>query len=320
MSYFFLIAGFILLVKSADILTNGASAIAKKFNISDVVIGLTVVAFGSSLPELFVNVVASTEGNSGVATGNILGSNIANILLIIGTCGVIRPLKIPRGTVKADIPMGLLAIIVLAASINDRFLDHYNYNLLTRSDGLVFLGFFLIFFYYSFSLSKRDPLEEIPENLKELHWSISALLIILGIIGLAGGAELIVRGASDIAKSFGVSDEVIGLTIVAIGTSLPELAASVVAAFKGKSEMAIGNVAGSNIFNIFFVLGISASIKPLPFSMNNNVDILMVIFANLLLLFFMATGRKRFVDRWEGGVMLFLYFFYLGFRSFVKIF
>ncbi|MGE4518718.1 MAG: calcium/sodium antiporter [Desulfobacteraceae bacterium] len=319
MSYLFLVAGFILLVKSADYLVNGASAIAKKFRISDMVIGLTVVAFGSSLPELFVNVVASTEGSTGVATGNILGSNIANILLIIGTCGLIKPLKVPRGTVKADIPMGLLAVIVLAASVNDQFLDHYNYSLLSRSDGLVFLGFFLIFFHYSFSLSKRDPLEEIPENLKEMHWALSAGLILIGIIGLAGGAELIVRGAVDIAQSFGVSDEIIGLTIVAIGTSLPELAASVVAAYKGQSEMAVGNVAGSNIFNIFFVLGISATIKPLPFSQNNNLDILMVIFANILLLLFMTTGRKRFVDRWEGALMLFIYFAYLVFRTLIKI-
>jgi cation:H+ antiporter len=319
LSYLFLVAGFILLVKSADYLVNGASAIAKKFNISDMVIGLTVVAFGSSLPELFVNVVASTEGSTGVATGNILGSNIANILLIIGTCGLLKTLKVPRGTVKADIPMGLLAVIVLAASVNDQFLDHYNYSLLSRSDGLVFLGFFLIFFHYSFSLSKRDPLEEVPENLKEMHWALSAGLIFIGIIGLAGGAELIVRGAVDIAQSFGVSDEIIGLTIVAIGTSLPELAASVVAAYKGQSEMAVGNVAGSNIFNIFFVLGISATIKPLPFSQSNNLDILMVIFANILLLLFMTTGRKRFVDRWEGGLMLFIYFGYLAFRTLIKI-
>jgi cation:H+ antiporter len=318
-SYLFLVAGFILLVKSADFLVNGASAIAKKFNISDMVIGLTVVAFGSSLPELFVNVVASTEGSTGVATGNILGSNIANILLILGVCGVIKPLKVPKGTVKADIPMGLLAVIVLAASVNDQFLDHYTYSLLSRSDGLVFLGFFLIFFHYSFSLSKRDPLEKAPENLQEMHWAISTGLILIGIIGLAGGAELIVRGAVDIAKSFGVSDEIIGLTIIAIGTSLPELAASVVAAYKGQSEMAVGNVAGSNIFNIFFVLGISATIKPLPFSSNNNLDILMVIFANVLLLIFMTTGRKRFVDRWEGGFMLFAYFAYLIFRTLIKI-
>ncbi|MDY0361113.1 MAG: calcium/sodium antiporter [Desulforegulaceae bacterium] len=319
MSYLFLVAGFILLVKSADFLVNGASAIAKKFNISDMVIGLTVVAFGSSLPELFVNVVASTEGNTGVATGNILGSNIANILMIIGICGVIKPLKVPKGTVKADIPMGLLAVIVLAASVNDQLLDHYNYSLLSRSDGLVFLGFFLIFFHYSFSLSKRDTLEDIPENLKEMHWALSAGLIIIGIIGLAGGAELIVRGAVDIAQSFGVSDEIIGLTIIAIGTSLPELAASVVAAYKGQSEMAVGNVAGSNIFNIFFVLGISATIKPLPFSSSNNLDILMVVLANILLLLFMATGRKRFVDRWEGGLMLVIYFGYLAFRVLIKI-
>lgn len=319
MPYLFLIAGFVILVKSADYLVEGASAIAKKFNISDIVIGLTVVAFGSSLPELFVNVVASTQGNSGVATGNILGSNIANLLLILGTCGVIKPLRIPSGTVKADIPMGLLAVIVLAASINDQLLDHYQYSLLSRSDGLVFLGFFLIFFYYSFSLSKRDPMEEAPEQSKERSFLVSSLIIILGIIGLAGGAELIVRGAVHIAQSFGVSDEVIGLTIVAIGTSLPELAASVVAAFKGQPEMAVGNVAGSNIFNIFFVLGISATIKPLHFSASNNIDIGMVIFANLLLLLFMAIGRKKFIDRWEGALMLIIYSGYLTFRTLIKL-
>lgn len=318
MPYIFLVAGFVLLVKSADYLVDGASAIAKKFNISDIVIGLTVVAFGSSLPELFVNVIASAEGSAGVATGNILGSNIANILLILGICGLISPLKVPKGTVVADIPMGILAIIVLAASVNDQFLDHYNYSLLSRSDGVVFLGFFAIFFYYSFSLSKRDPLDEIPSNLKERNGIISGAFIIFGIIGLAAGGELIVRGAVDIAKSFGVSDEIIGLTVIAIGTSLPELAASIVAARKGQSEIAVGNVAGSNIFNIFLVLGLSATIKPLPFSLSNNLDILMVIVANILLLLFMTTGRKRFVDRWEGGSMLVIYIIYLIFRVLIK--
>ena len=319
MSYLYLIIGFVFLVKSADYLVDGASAIAKRFNISDIVIGLTVVAFGSSLPELFVNVIASAENSAGVATGNILGSNIANILLILGICGIIKPLKVPSGTVKTDIPMGLLAIIVLAASVNDQILDHYIFPLLSRSDGLVFLGFFIIFFYYSFSLSKRDPIEEnVSTNLKQQKWWVSALLIFVGIAGLAVGGEFIVRNAVTIAKSFGVSDEIIGLTIVAIGTSLPELAASLVAAMRGQSEIAVGNIAGSNIFNIFFVLGISATIKPLPFSVNNNLDILVVILANLLLLLFMNTGRKSFIDRWEGGLMLIIYLFYLCFRVAIK--
>jgi len=320
LSYLFLTAGFVFLIKSADCLVNGASAIAKKFKISDMTIGLTVVAFGSSLPELFVNIVASTQGSTGVATGNILGSNIANILLILGICGLVKPLKVPIGTVKAEIPLGLLAVLVLAVSVNDQFFDGYRYSLLSRSDGVVFLGFFLIFFHYSFSLSKREPdTEELDEKLVKMHWGISTILILIGIAGLAGGAELIVRGAVGIARSFEVSDEIIGLTIVAIGTSLPELAASVVAAYKGQSEMAVGNVAGSNIFNIFFVLGISATIKPLPFSPNNNLDILMVIFANILLLIFMATGRKRLLDKWEGGFMIVLYFVYLFFRTTIKI-
>ncbi len=319
MSYLFLILGFVILVKSADFLIDGATSIAIKFKISDIVIGLTVIAFGSSLPELFVNVVASTQGNSGVATGNILGSNLANILLILGVCTIIKPLKIPGGTIEIDIPMGLLAIIVLAASVNDIFLDHQKLDILSRSDGLVFLGFFLIFCHYSFSLSKRESDKERTETLKELHWFTSTILILTGIVGLAGGAELIVRGAVEIAQKFGISDEIIGLTIIAIGTSLPELAASTVAAFKGQSEMAVGNVAGSNIFNIFFVLGISATIKPLPFSTNNNIDILMVIVANILLLLFMKTGEKKIIDRWEGGLMLFLYVAFLTFRAMLKI-
>lgn len=319
MSYILLFVGFVLLVKSADYLVDGASAIAKKFNISDVVIGLTVVAFGSSLPELFVNVIASAEDSAGLATGNILGSNIANILLILGACGIFKKLKVPRGTVKAEIPMGILAIMVLAASVNDQFLDHYEYGLLSRSDGLVFLGFFMIFFHYSFSLSRKEPIDEnIKSQKDEMKPWVSSLLVIGGIIGLAIGGELIVRSAVTIAKSFGVSDEIIGLTIIAIGTSLPELAASMVAASKGKSEIAVANVAGSNIFNIFFVLGISAIIKPLPFSINNNLDILMVIFANILLLLFMNTGKKRFIDRWEGGLMLVIYLCYIGFRAVVK--
>jgi cation:H+ antiporter len=301
------------LIKGADFLVDGASAIARKFKVSNLVIGLTVVAFGTSTPELFVNILASAKGNSDIAIGNVLGSNICNIFLILGVSAVIYPLSVSKGTVWKEIPFSLLAVIVLGLMVNDRVIDGAASSLLTRIDGLVLLAFFVIFLYYSFGIAKE--IEGLKEHVpvKSPGFTKSFLLVFVGLIGLTLGGKWIVDGAVALAKSFGMSESLVGLTIVAIGTSLPELATSAMAAYKKNVEIAVGNVVGSNIFNIFFVLGISATIKPLPFDAKSNWDIGMVILSGLLLFLSMFIGKKRSLDRWEGIGFLVLYGGYVTF-------
>ena len=291
-TYFLFIIGFIILIKGADFLVDGASAIARRFNVSDLVIGLTVVAFGTSTPELFVNVVASAKGNTEIAIGNVLGSNISNILLILGVSAVIYPLSVSKGTVWKEIPFSLLAVIVLGLMANDQVIDGTGSSLLTRIDGLVLLGFFAIFLYYSFSIAKA--IEGLDEHVSAKAQSVtkSLLLVVAGLIGLTLGGKWIVDGAITFAQSFGMSESLVGLTIVAVGTSLPEMATSAMAAYKKN-------------------VGISATIKPLPFQAKSNWDIGVVILASLLLFLSMFTGKKRSLDRWEGIVFLFLYVVYV---------
>jgi len=307
---FFLI-GFGFLIKGADLLVAGAAAIARRFRISDLVIGLTVVAFGTSTPELFVNLAASLKGNTDIAIGNVLGSNIANILLILGVSSLIYPLAVSKGTVWKEIPFSLLAALVLAIMVNDQFIDHEAASVLNRTDGLILLCFFSIFIYYSYGIATEiDGLaNQLPETTHSIFRSV--LMVLLGLGGLTLGGKWIVDGAIQLALSFGMSESLVGLTIVAVGTSLPELATSAVAAYRRNVEIAVGNVVGSNIFNIFFVLGISASIKPLPFKSDNNVDILVGIAAGLMLFLFMFTSRKRSLDRWEGLLCVCAYTVYL---------
>ncbi len=314
--YILLVIGFILLIKGANLLVDGASSVAKRLSISDLVIGLTVVAFGTSTPELFVNIFASIKGNTDIAIGNVLGSNIANIFLILGVSALIFPLGVGKGTVWKEIPLSLLAALLLGAMANDRLIDKSDTSALTRIDGLVFLAFFIIFMYYSFGIAKR--IEGIDSHLPQKQHGLlkSLLLIVGGLVGLGVGGNWIVGGAVYIASRLGVSQSLIGLTIVAVGTSLPELATSAVAAYKKNVEIAVGNVIGSNIFNIFFVLGLSSIIKPLPFHPSSNVDIGVVILASLLLFLWMFTGKRRSLDRWEGMVFLILYGCYITFLVF----
>ncbi|MGD8228146.1 MAG: calcium/sodium antiporter [Desulfobacteraceae bacterium] len=313
LSYILFIVGFGLLIKGADLLVDGASSIARQFHVSDLVIGLTVVAFGTSTPELFVNIIASVKGNTEIAIGNVIGSNICNLFLILGVSSVIYPLTVTKGTVWKEIPLSLLAALILGILANDHLIDNRIPSALTRIDGLVFLSFFLIFLYYSFSIAKK--IEGMEDHLpaKKHGLGKSLLLVILGLIGLSLGGKWIVDGAVHLATRLGMSQSLIGLTIVAVGTSLPELATSAVAAHKKNVEIAVGNVVGSNIFNIFFVLGISSVIKPLPSQMKNNVDIGVVILGSLFLFFAMFTGKRRSLDRWEGITFLALYAGYILF-------
>ncbi len=314
--YILFIIGLIFLIKGADFLVDGASSIARRLNISDLVIGLTVVAFGTSMPELFVNMVASIRGNTDIAIGNVVGSNIANVFLILGVSSIIYPLAVTRGTVWKEIPFSLLAAIVLFITANDQLLDGSQMSDLTRIDGLVFLSFFIIFIYYTGSIATRIEGMEAHVPAKQSGWLRSSLYIIVGLAGLTIGGKWIVDGAIALATKFGLSESLVGLTIVAVGTSLPELATSAVAAYKRNADIAVGNVVGSNIFNIFFVLGISAGIKPLPFQPKNNLDIGVVVFSSLILFLFMFTGKKRSLDRWEGLILLICYGGFVAYHVF----
>ncbi|MBC8458019.1 MAG: calcium/sodium antiporter [Deltaproteobacteria bacterium] len=313
LSYLLLIVGFALLIKGADFLVDGASSIAKRLSISDLVIGLTVVAFGTSAPELFVNLVASFKGKTDIAIGNVLGSNIANIFLILGISSLIYPLSVTKGTVWKEIPLSLLAAVLLWILANDQFIDKSSHSALTRIDGLVFLSFFIIFLYYTFGIARKieGPEEGVP--VKQHSSRKSILFILIGLGGLIVGGQWIVNGAVHMALNLGMSESLVGLTIVAVGTSLPELATSAVAAHKKNVEIAVGNVVGSNIFNIFFVLGISSIVKPLPFQPKANIDIGVVILASFLLFLSMFTGKRRSLDRWKGFIFIFLYSAYITF-------
>jgi len=312
LTFILFIAGFVLLIKGADFLVTGASALAFKFGIAPLVIGLTIVAFGTSAPELVVNLLASLSGNTDIAIGNILGSNIVNILLILGVTAIIYPLTVQKSTVWKEIPFALLAVIVLVFMASDALIDGAGSSLLSRIDGLVLMSFFVIFLYYIVGMAKQAPAEdsEAPADMTTMR---SWILISGGLIGLVIGGKWIVDGAVVFAQSLGVSEALIGLTIVAIGTSLPELATSVVAAFKKNTDIAVGNIVGSNIFNIFWILGISSMIAPLPFAPAMTFDILVTLGATLLLFLALFVGRKHTIEKWQGVMFIGLYVAYVAF-------
>jgi cation:H+ antiporter len=314
--YLMIVIGFAFLIKGADMLVDGASAVARRFNVSDMVIGLTVVAFGTSAPELAVNLLAAVQKTTDIAIGNVIGSNIANIFLILGIAALIRPLQVTSEIVWREIPMCLLSAVVLAVLANDRLIDGGLTDSLTRIDGLVLFCFFAIFIYYAVAGAlKIGDIAELP--LADVMGTGRALVFVgLGLLGLIGGGQMIVSGAVGISRQLGISEAVIGLSVVAIGTSLPELATSTMAARKGNADIAVGNVVGSNIFNILFILGISAFIQPLPFQAQSNVDIGAVLLATILLFLFMFTGRRHTIDRWEGSLFTALYVVYMGILSF----
>lgn len=305
-----LIGGLLLILVGANILTDGASSIAKRFNISTLVIGLTIVAFGTSAPELTVSVVSALKGSSDMAIGNVMGSNIFNTLMIVGCTAAIVPISMTKGTLSKEIPLCVLASIVLFICANGVWIDHAPTNSINRSDGLLLLCFFLIFLGYTFAIAHNGEGNE-EATIKQMPIWKAALFIVAGLVGLIYGGDFFVNGASNIARNLGVSESVIGLTLVAGGTSLPELATSIVAAVKKKPEMAIGNVIGSNLFNIFFVLGCSASIHPLNIQGINNVDFGVLIGSCVLLYFFGLFFKKRTVTRWEGIVMVLCYIAYM---------
>lgn len=306
-----LIAGLTILIFGANYMVEGASSLAKRFNISNLAIGLTVVAFGTSAPELVVNTFAAVQGHQDIVFGNVLGSNNFNLFIILGITGLITPLAVQSSTAWKEIPISLVAVFLLFFMVNDLLLYGSDVSNLGRLDGGILLLFFGLFLFYVYKQLKSDPLEteelvKVPElsNLKMV------LFIIGGLGGLVYGGHLVVNNAIEIAESFGISQKIIGLTVVAAGTSLPELATSLVAAVKKNADIAVGNIIGSNIFNIFLILGASSMLNPIGFNPVFNIDIYVLTGGTLFLVLAMFTGKRRKLDRWEAAILLLFYLSY----------
>ncbi|HFA49952.1 MAG TPA: calcium/sodium antiporter [Bacteroidetes bacterium] len=306
----FLIAGLGLTLMAANWLVDGSASIAKRLNVSDMVIGLTIVALGTSTPELAINIFSAIEGSTALAIGNVLGSNIANILLILGVASLVGPLVVSQNTIWKDIPFSFMGVLVLGFMANDMWSgvgDETNF--ISRTDGLILLCFLVIFIVYTFEMARSYPQE--TEEVAVMSVGKSILLTLVGIVGLFIGGKLLVDGAIGLAEMAGISERVIGLTVVAIGTSLPELAAAVVAAKKGKTDLAIGNVMGSNILNIFLILGVTATIHPMPFEAAANLDLSLVMLASLLLFGAIFMYNPRRIGKRAGVIFVALYIIYL---------
>lgn len=313
----YLIIGLALILWGANALTDGSSAIAKKWGVSDLVIGLTVVAFGTSAPELTISIISALNGSAEMAIGNVVGSNIFNVLVIIGITSMVSPIKIERGIMTNEIPLVILSAIALLVMGNGPLLDASSETILTRGNGIILLLFFMIFMRYTFAQAKNtsdtgDPSAEAASDKKEMPGWKAAMFVLLGLAALIFGGDRFVAGASGIAAAMGVSEAIIGLTIVAAGTSLPELATSVTAALKGKTGIALGNVIGSNIFNIFLVLGASATIRHLGFGNIGNLDLLVLTGSCLLFWLFGWFFRQRTITRPEGAILTLCYIAYVA--------
>ena len=335
-----IIVGCAALIKGADFLVDGASGLAKKYGVSDIVIGLTVVAFGTSMPEFVVNMVAVGQGSTEIAITNVLGSNIINIFVILGFTALIFPISSQKATRRFDIPWSLLAalLVLLFAVYNSpswlqiEHLFNMSINQPSISDlgsinvgqgkagfisgigGSILLILFLIFLWHNFKGIGSAPQTESKEGYKPMSAKRALALILGGLVGLVVGGEVIVKSATSIAHSLGVSDAIIGLTVVALGTSLPELATSCMAAFKKNCDIALGNVIGSNIFNIFFILGTSACVKALPGYHGLEIDALMAALGSVFVMLFVYLTKKHEIKRWHGAILLLTYAVYLTYR------
>lgn len=311
LSIFLIVVGFALLIKGADFLVDGSSNIAKKFHIPEIIIGLTIVSIGTSMPELFVSTTSSINGYSDMSIGNIIGSNLCNLLLILGLSAMIRPIKFQRETRLIEIPMCLVITIIFMIFCNTS-------GTIQKTEAIILIILFIMFIIYTIIIGKKGEqfdkdtiIAEIQTENKPIPMIKSIIFIILGIIGLKIGGDLTVENSLIIARQFNVSEKVIGLTILAIGTSLPELVTSVTAAIKGNSDIAIGNIIGSNIFNILFIIGVSAVISPLAYNFTYNIQMAILIIAMLVLALFPVIPPKNEMSRFNGAIYLMLYLIYM---------
>ncbi len=310
-----ILIGFMLLVRGADVLVRGASSLALRFGVSALLVGLTVVALGTSMPELVVNVLAALRGTGDIAIGNVVGSNIANIALVLGVSALLVPLRVQISIVWREIPFALLVIVLAGVMASDIILDGSAVNTLSRIDGLALLSMLSIFLYYLVAGARAARSEpDLPaQQVGKFSWARSGWDVVIGIVMLVIGGRFVVDNAVLIATTLGLSEKLIGLTIVAVGTSLPELVTSVVAVRKGETDIGIGNVVGSNILNIILVLAIAAVITPLPFSASAFIDIGVAIGFTALLFAFMYVGKRHELERWQGAGFLACYATYLAF-------
>lgn len=309
-----IIIGFALLIKGADFLVDGSSNIAKKFHIPEIIIGLTIVSIGTSMPELFVSATSALEGHSDISMGNVIGSNVCNLLLILGVSTIIKPIKFQRETRLIEIPMCLALTIIFMIICNTNAI-------ISKVEGIILLLLFLVFISYTIFMGKKGEKFDNEDNTKEKiidkneNNEISILknivLIILGIVGLKIGGDLTVDNAVIIAEKFGISEKIISLTILAIGTSLPELVTSVTAAIKGNSDIAIGNIIGSNIFNMLLIIGVSSLINPIVYNISYNFEMIILILGVVLLALFPVIPPKNEMNRSNGVIYLVSYIFYL---------
>ena len=306
-----LVAGFVLLIKGADLLVSGSQAIAIRLGLSSLVVGMTIVAFGTSLPEMVVTFASSYRGSADLAIGNVLGSNIANVLLVLGVAAIIRPLPVHEQTVVSEVPFSLAAALLVGFLANAALFTAGSELTISRLDGGILLFFFMLFMVYVYKVSRGDW----PQQGAVVAGSTprSIIYIVAGIAGLYIGGRWVVSGAIGIATMLGISEALIGLTVVAIGTSTPELIASAVAAYRRQPDIAVGNVVGSNIFNLLWVLGLTASFKEMPFATVSNVDVTVVIGSSALILLALIAGRSNTIMRSHGVLFVVLYALYLAY-------
>lgn len=311
MNVILLIVGLVLILVGANYLTDGSAALARRFNISEFIVGLTIVAIGTSTPELVVSVISALHGSGEMAIGNVTGSNLFNGLLILGITTLIRPVPLTSDNIKKDIPLGILASIVMVVVCCDVLLGSDLRNNIGRDEGIILLLLFVIFISYTIFSAKAPEVEEAAEEQKPMPIWLMLIMIVGGLAGLVFGGNLFQTSAVEVARSLGVSESMIAITLLAGGTSLPELAASAVSAFKGKSEMAMGNVLGSNISNIFLVLGASATITPLSLGGITMVDLLTVLGASILLWITAFSFKRNKIDRPEAVILIVAYIAYI---------
>ena len=312
MDILLLIVGLGLILAGANFLTDGSAALAQRFRVPEFIIGLTVVAVGTSTPELVVSVLSAIGGQSNVAIGNVVGSNIFNVFVILGVCALIRPVPLTAGNIRRDIPFGVLVSLLLLALAQDSLLCKGAADRIGRLDGAAMLALYILLMWYTIRKTKRPEATAPTEGSKApmAAW-LTAVMIVGGLAGLVFGGEMFLRSATSIARSLGVSESVIAITLVAGGTSLPELASSLVSLFKGKAEMALGNVIGSNIANILLILGVSATIHPLSMGGITVWDLLMVLLSSVVVFLAAFTFKRKAIDRWEGALFVAIYAVYI---------